>query len=285
MKSFYLQARRLKLQRCLNALTFFLRKSSYCAFLTLLIISCSTKQNDHDEDIYASLPPTYSEMLKSHGGLATWRSFGALEFDLKHEKDSIATEHYTLDLVNRKDLTVADSFKIGFDGTHVWVAPNRNAYKGRSARFYHNLYSYFISMPFIVADPGVKYAMDTLSVDGKRYDVVNVSFSEGVGDADTDTYKILIDPETHKMEMLLYTVTFYSGQAHENYNALSYENWTNINGVELATTLVGYKYGDGKTGDKRYEVKFNNLKLLEQRPDQNLFVMPAQAEIDSFKND
>lgn len=249
--------------------------------IAITLFSCN-RPHENVTNYYEFLPEKYIDVLKSHGGLDKWRSFGTLEYDLKHEKDSMPTEHYVLDLVNRNDLTVADSFKIGFDGSEVWVAPHRKAFKGKSARFYHNLYSYFVSMPFIVANPGVNYSIDTLSVDGKMYDVVSVSFSEGVGDADKDTYKILIDPETKKMEMLLYTVTFYSGQVHENYNALSYKNWTDINGVALATTLVGYKYSNGKTGEKRYEVTFSNLQLRQKSPDQHLFLMPAQAEIDSL---
>jgi hypothetical protein len=189
-----------------------------------------------------------------------------------------------MDLHNRKDLTVADSFKIGFDGQAVWVAPNRSSYKGRSARFYHNLYSYFLNIPFILADPGIKYASDTITVDGKLYNVINVSFEAGVGDADGDTYKMLIDPTTKQMEKLLYTVTYYSGKSHENYNALSYENFKVINELLFPTTLVGYKYNNGQLGEKRYEVNFHNIQFRNDRPDQSIFTMPSTAEIDSLKS-
>lgn len=256
------------------------------AYLTLfsLLASCSPKQKeDAPVDYYASLPESFSEVLMAHGGLDKWRSFKTLEYDLQHDGDTIPTEHYTLDLLNRKDLTVADSFKIGFDGSDVWVAPNKKAFKGRSARFYHNLYSYFLTIPFIVADPGVKYANDTLTVDRKLYDVINVSFDAGVGDADKDAYKLLIDPTTNRMEKILYTVTFYSGEAHENYNFLSYENWVDVNGLQLPSKLIGYKYSPGLTGEKRYEVSFLNMQLKEDSPNQELFVMPTESEIDSLK--
>ncbi|MEQ8425658.1 MAG: DUF6503 family protein [Cyclobacteriaceae bacterium] len=259
-------------------------KQTFYLSLIILLAACSSKKSeDQPMDYYASLPDDFSAVLRAHGGLGKWKSFKALEYDLMHEKDSVPTEHYTLDLLNRKDLTVADSFKIGFDGNEVWVSPNKKAYKGRSARFYHNLYSYFVTIPFILADPGVKYTSDTLTVDGKRYDVINISFESGVGDADKDSYKMLIDPSTHRMEKLLYTVTYYSGEAHENYNALSYEDWQDVSGVSLATRLVGYKYANGATGDKRYEVTFKNIELKQESPDQSLFEIPAVAEIDSLK--
>ncbi|MFZ1809439.1 MAG: DUF6503 family protein [Cyclobacteriaceae bacterium] len=253
-------------------------------FLLSTLISCEPKQKEETgTDHYASLPESFSEVLKAHGGLYKWRNFKTLEYDLLHDGDSTPTEHYTLDLLNRKDLTVADTFKIGFDGNEVWVAPNKGAFSGRSARFYHNLYSYFLTIPFIVADPGAIYSEDSLMVDGKLYDVVNVAFETGIGDADKDAYRLLIDPSTKQMEKLLYTVTYYSGEAHENYNALSYEDWIDVSGVKMPTKLVGYKYSDGTTGDKRYEVSFVNIQLKEDSPNQDMFEMPAEAEIDSLK--
>lgn len=255
---------------------------SYLMLLGILV-SCTLKEKaEAPVDYYEGLPESYASLLKAHGGLDKWRSFKTLEYDLIHPDDSTKNEHYTLDLLNRKDLTVADSFQIGYDGNEVWVAPNKKAFKGRSARFYHNLYSYFLTIPFIVADPGVMYANDTLTVDGKLYNVINVSFEKGVGDADNDSYKILVDPTTNKMEMLLYTVTYFSGEAHENYNALRYEDWKDINGVNLTTHLVGYKYSNGTTGDKRYDVMFSNIQLKEESPNQSMFEMPAGAEIDSL---
>jgi len=253
-------------------------------FLLSTLISCGSKQKEEaTTDYYASLPESFSATLKAHGGLDKWRSFKTLEYDLIHDGDSVPTEHYTLDLLNRKDLTVADSFKIGFDGNEVWVAPNKAAFGGSSARFYHNLYSYFFTIPFIVADPGVIYSEDSLTVDGKLYNVIKVAFESGVGDADKDTYKLLIDPSTNRMEKLLYTVTYRSGKAHENYNALGYDDWVDVNGLLMPSKLVGYKYSDGIIGDKRYEVSFANIQLKQESPSQDIFEMPAEAEVDSLK--
>lgn len=251
----------------------------------LLLASCSPKQKEVPVDPYATLPPYFSEVLKAHGGLGQWREFKTLSYDLRHQDDPAPGEHYTMDLLNRKDLTVADSFKIGFDGENVWVAPNKKAFPGKSARFYHNLFSYFFSIPFILADPGVAYSSDTLTVDGKKYDVVKVSFEAGVGDADKDTYQLLIDPNTKQMEKLLYTVTYFSGEGSGNFNALAYEGWEEVNGVRLPTRLTGYTYLDGHLGGKRYEVAFSNIRLGTESPAQGLFEMPTQAEIDSLKKD
>ena len=113
------------------------------AFVLFMIMSAffactpdqkASKAIDHN----TGLPSDFVEVLKAHGGIDRWRDFGTLEYDLQHEEDSIPSEHYILDLHSRKDLTVADSFKIGFDGQVVWVSPTKSSFKGRSARFYHN---------------------------------------------------------------------------------------------------------------------------------------------------
>lgn len=252
--------------------------------ISVLFVACSTKQKkevlfDYD----SNLPREFVEVLKAQGGLEKWRSYKTLEYDLLHENDSVPTEHYILDLITRKDLTVADSFKIGFDGKEVWVAPTRASFKGKSARFYHNLFSYFLTIPFIVADPGAHYTIDTLTIDGKRFETIQINFDEGVGDASKDYYKLLIDPTTHRFEKILYTVTYYSGEPHENYNLLSYEDFIDVNGILLPSRLVGYKYGNGATGEKRYETHFKNMEFKSESPDQTIFRMPAIAEIDSLK--
>ena len=255
--------------------------------LLSLCFACSTKPKEETAqavvDHYAALPANFAEVLKAHGGLEKWRSFKALEYDLTNLQNPAKSEHYTLDLLNRKDLTQADSFKIGFDGQQVWVAPRLKAFKGPSARFYHNLFSYFFTVPFILADPGAQYSNDTLTVDGKLYDVIDVSFQAGIGDADKDTYRLLIDPASKKLEKLLYTVTYFSGEANQNYNGLSYSDFTNVNGLLLPTRLTGYKYEAGKLTEKRYEVTFANIQLKTESPDQALFAMPAESEIDTLK--
>ena len=248
--------------------------------------ACSPKPQEETTaaiDHYASLPAGFAEVLKAHGGLEKWRDFKTLEYDLTNLQNPAKTEHYTLDLLNRKDLTQADSFKIGFDGEQVWVAPRLKAFKGPSARFYHNLFSYFFTVPFIVADPGAQYRNDTLTVDGKLYDVIDISFQEGIGDADKDTYRLLIDPASKKMEKLLYTITYFSGEANQNYNGLSYSDFAEVNGLLLPTRLTGYKYEGGKLTEKRYEITFANIQLKTDSPDQALFAMPAESEIDTLK--
>ena len=229
-----------------------------------------------------NLPAELIAGLNAHGGLGAWSKMKMMEYTLG---EGDAAETHLINLANRKTLISQKDFQIGFDGQEVWVAPNKNAYReGKSsARFYHNLNFYFFAMPFVLADPGINYEiLPQKEMDGKTYDGVKVSYNEGVGDSPEDYYIAYFDSETHQMYLLLYTVTYYSGEANEKYRALVYDNWETVNGLLLPKTLKGFTYEDGELGETRYEKVFENLKLSETAPEEGLFEMPAEAEIDSL---
>jgi len=254
--------------------------SLFLALVLGILISCSNTKKENP-DLYASFPLSYSKLLQAHGGLEKWNSFNTLEFDLINPEDS-SQEHHIIDLKVRKCIVLGDSFKIGFNGKDVWVAPNKKAFPGKSARFYHNLFFYFFSIPFVLADPGVNYQEDTLSLGGEKLSCIKATFDEGVGDADKDFYKMVADPQTNKLASLLYTVTYYSGEAHEKYNLLNYLDWQEIEGLQFPGRLTGYKYDSGVVGEKRYEYLFKNIVLKKDAPPEKLFAMPVEAEIDSL---
>ena len=194
-------------------------------------------------------------------------------------------ETHITDLKSRKALIWNDQYKIGFDGKEVWVAPNKMAYgEGkRSARFYHNLNFYFFAIPFVLADPGINYGVlpqDTIM--GKMYDVLKIAYQDGVGDAPEDYYITYSDPDSHQLEWLLYTVTYYSGEKSDRFNCINYAEWKEVSGLVVPTKMIGYRYSDGQVGEKRYEKLFSDISFSKATLDQNQFEMPDVAEIDSL---
>lgn len=55
----------------------------------------------------------------------------------------------------------------------------------------------------MLADPGIKYQDDTVTLNGKDYPAIKARFNPGVGDADKDIYKMVIDPKTSQLYGLL----------------------------------------------------------------------------------
>lgn len=225
--------------------------------------------------------PTYfMEVLQAHGGIDRWNKWGTMQYQLTSDGN---TETHIIDLKNRKDLVKADNYTIGYDGEQVWVSPDKAAYPGGSARFYHNLYFYFHAIPFVLADPGVSYEqMEDMTLQGESYNVIGVTFGDGVGDSPEDKYRLLINPETNRMEWLLYTVTYFDGKPTDKFNALKYEDYKEYQGLLFPQKLTGHKFENGEIGEARYSATFESVQLREEQPEQRQFEMPEKAEVDSM---
>jgi hypothetical protein len=135
-------------------------------------------------------------------------------------------------------------------------------------------------MPFVLGDPNTFYEdVAERELAGKIYNGVKVSFGENVGDSPKDYYILWYDPVTFKMEWLMYTVTFKSGEANENYSLIKYDQWTDINGLIIPEKLQWYTFKDDIVGDVRNEAVFENIKLSVDAPLDSIFMMPANAKV------
>ena len=245
----------------------------------------SVGQQETVETVQAETESPYPALLTqafdAHGSYAKWEAQKTMDF--KIDKDGVPERHL-VNLKNRNTLIqYGEKYHIGFDGNNVWVHPNKAAFGKGSPRFYHNLRFYFVAMPFIIGDSGINYkVLPQKEMLGKNYDALSVTYNEGVGDAPDDEYILLLDPETHRMEWLLYTVTYYSGKPEMKYNALHYSEWQVVDDLLLPSKMEGYKYEDGKITDKRYERIVNDLFFSVAAPHPNFFEMPDGAEIDSL---
>ncbi len=229
-------------------------------------------------------PELFQKIIMAHGGFEKWQQQASLNFTLETTLGKEKTETQLIDLWTRKVLIESDSFKLGMDGSNVWVFPSKEAFGELPARFYHNLIFYFFAIPHILADPGTIYEdLGERTIDNKSYRALKVSFEEGTGDADDDFYILHVNPETYQLEILLYTVTYFSGEQHENYSALVYEQWQDINGLVVPQKMVGRKYEDGSLGDVNYNNSFSGVMFSTKQPESGVFDMPSGAEIDSLK--
>ena len=249
-------------------------KSPLFLFTLIILASCSapeTKEAKENPDY----PPVISDVWEAHGGLDRWNEFGMMQFTIG--EGPTAETHY-VNLANRKVLIESDSFRLGMDGEKVWVEPSLDAL-GRDARFYHNLIFYFAAIPFVFADPGVNIRdAGTRLLNGNEYRSVAISFKEGTGDADDDEYIMLINPQTNQVEWLLYTVTYFSGEKTDSYNALHYGDYRNVNGLMIVGKLSGYTYANDTTGAQRYANAFSNQSFAKEPMEDGRFEKPEEAE-------
>lgn len=257
-------------------------------FLTLLAVtgmlaSCTTGETTRKAkggeptNTDTSLPPLFQQVLEAHGGLARWQDQQRLDYDL-YRQDQLV-DHQLIALKPRKVLLTNDTYRIGYDGADYWVSPDTSAFDG-NVRFHHNLQFYFMALPFLFADPGINYeVMEPREFQGKTHDVLGITFEPGVGDASDDEYIAYFDPKTHRLALLLYTVTYFSGEPGENYNARWYQEWQEVNQLLLPKKVVGYRWSDAGLGEERGTTEYRNVVLDEIPPDESIFLAPTNAMV------
>lgn len=233
---------------------------------------------DTEADVSArlsELPAAMQDGLAAHGGLATWQSFPALQFDFNRAG---GTETQHIDLHTRRTHWIGDEFTLGFDGDSVWVSPSEDAFFG-NPRFYNGLHFYFFQSPFVLADEGTVHEdLGEQVIDGNAYRVVKVTYEAGVGESPEDSYIAHFDPDTGLMKVLLYTATFNSGEPSDRYSALEYRDYQEVDGLMVPSRYVGRTWNaeERTLGEERYEMNFTSVDFLTEPWPDAMFSPPNQ---------
>ncbi len=248
--------------------------------LSLLILICACGGTNQEQKVTENAKsPDYTEhhipaitkVFNAHGGFENWSKLKMLTYENGGSKT-------TVELQNRYTLIESENQTVGFDGENVWVyPPSENADRQRMR---YNLMFYFYAFPFVVGDPGVNYeAMEPIDIKGETYNAVKITYNAGVGDAPNDSYIILSDQQTDRMEWLMYTATF-GGGAKDSYSLIKYEGWKEMGGVILPSSLQWYTYAGGEAGDPRGRPNvFENIAVSQEYPSMDNFTMPEGASI------
>lgn len=248
--------------------------------LLLLIVSfafaCDTKDSTPDPRL--EQPEDFKQLLDAHGDWSKWIDAKSFSFAMVHETNLDWENHY-VNLEDRKVRIDADTWQIGNDGEKVWISPNRQAFQGKSVRFYHNLYFYFYSIPYIFTDPGITVEKtENKHVNGQSYEAFAVSFDENVGDSPEDRYFMLIDPATGRLAWVLYNVTFFE-KTNTKMNALKYEDYRDAGGLVFPRVMTGYQFENDSTKQISYQVSFSDVILVDKPMEDELFSMPDKNAV------
>lgn len=258
----------------------------YLLLFLALVLGCKHEPDKQSKDVVNTetastvskrdFPPQIKDLFEKHGGYERWAQQGYLQFTLP--KPDLPEIHH-IALKSRKDLITTDKYRLGFDGQKVWVKQD-SAYFGGNPRFYHNLMFYFYAMPFVLGDSGVIYEpAEDLVYKDTVYSGFKISFEDNVGETPEDNYFLYIHPKTGRMAWLGYTVTFFTGQTSDKVSWIHYAGWDEFNGLLLPTRLEWHDYKDGKLGDMTRTVRFTDIKLQENIPENITFSMPESAMV------
>ncbi|CAM2070009.1 hypothetical protein SCOR_31835 [Sulfidibacter corallicola] len=139
--------------------------------------------------------------------------------DAKTGKQDVSTERYIFDgelswaEYHKTDCTMPDvngTLVQSYDGKQSWTTldgqPVEDPKMQKRSDFLRKTNYYWFAMMFKLLDPGMFYKYKgTQQIDGITYDLVEVGFETGIGDAQ-DTYVLYINPYTHIVDQFLFTV-------------------------------------------------------------------------------
>ena len=225
--------------------------------------------------------------LDAQGGLAKWRSFGGVQYDLTWKSArGEHKDHQLFGLRMRAGLITSEKYTLGSNGKEVWIKPGLDALGGTPPRFYMWTPFYFFGMPFVFADPGAKQeSLGKKSFRGQEYDAVRITFAKGTGDTPDDYYVAYIDPVTAHLKLVYYVVTYPAMRKDRPVSqlephAIVFEDWQKADGLLVPKTAPFYKWtGSDIEGEPLGRLEFSNVHFSAQPPDPSRFKKPSDAVI------
>lgn len=232
-------------------------------------------------------------LLKStetHGGLEAWFSSQALQFRYNYQPVQGVQRNslQTVDLLSSRayhELDAPAKGKLAFDGDKAWMKLEGGA--KFAARFWALTPYYFVGMPFVLSDPGVKLSMsadDPKAAGLPQAHVIRAAFDPGTGDAPDDYYVLYIAKDDHRLLALRYVVSyapFFEGKPMKSTpeKLLVYEDVKPLGPLKLSRQHLTYAFKDGKRGDKVTVSDITEMKYAAPFDEARLR-MPQGAVID-----
>jgi len=260
--------------------------------LLFLFFSCQTdpiRSSDSSSttsDLTLSVEETkgielLEKCINAHGGIENWNKFAGLSYEVESGGKSL---YQITQLKDRRTYSKSKDYELGSDGEQVWVKPNANKVPGKSAAFYYNLDFYFIAIPFVLKDPGVQVTyMGKATPDDQEYDLLKISYESGVGLSAEDLYFLYLDPSSHQLKILTYTVSYFDKTNEKVNSAKKYLNYQSIQGIMMPTKMENYRWIDEKVGENsNRDRSIKNIKFHETIPDEKIFEVPPGASTEDL---
>jgi hypothetical protein len=234
--------------------------------------------------------PTASEpvnrMIAAHGGLDTWKAAPTLSFEdslLPTGAPTAMVSRVTTEMSTRRAYLDFPAMKaqVVWDGEKAWSVN----WKGPiPPRFLALLSFYFLGLPWLTTDPGVNLGepgAGTLPDDPTQYITVKMSFGRGVGDTPDDYYRLFIDPETHRLKAIEFTVTYADllppgVAAIKEYGV--YEAYQTSEGLLVPARLTVYS----DQWEKRSTLEWRDVSF-RRAFDESRLPMPPNAVVDASR--
>ncbi|MFY0629513.1 MAG: hypothetical protein JXR05_03970 [Flavobacteriaceae bacterium] len=254
-----------------------MKKIAILLLVAIISVSCKTESKKDASTSSANkkkenFPSELAKVFEKHGGIDEWRKMRTLSFNR-------GDEAHTTDLWSRKTVVNEPNYSLGYDGSEVWLSQKDSTSFKSNPTFYYNLYFYFYTMPFVLADDGITYEkIEPLVFKGEEYPGFKISFTSEKGTSPDDNYVIYYNAETHQMEWLGYTVTYYSKKSSDKFNIIRYNDWENVGGFKLPKSITWYKKDEkgAPTEPARPATEFSLSIVNKTALDDSFFKKPTE---------
>lgn len=230
------------------------------------------------------MPMELQKAFEAHGGLDTWNAKNTLNYRIESSSGSRKNvEEYTINLKNRHERIKGSNYEMGFDGKQYWQLLKEEGIDEKNPRFFTNLQFYFFAMPFVVADPGVRYeSLGIKEIGEEQYYGVKISFDPGTGEAPDDQYLLFLDKNSYQLKILLYSVTYFDKNRAERYSARYYKDWQKVDGIWVPKEVVRHDWDseNERLGEEKGIVRFPFVEFELSEPDEGIFTPPEQAKVE-----
>ncbi len=235
--------------------------------------------------------------IEAHGGLLAWYSAPTSSYAWEYSnkgmnfrfKSHLVADNQTRKIYHElKELGTPDQpapaqGRFAWDGTNAWISPA--SLQQPNPRFWAATAYYFESIPFVLADPGLRYAsLPDEELDGVPHDMVIASYGAGIGDSPGDTYTLYVNKTSGLVDAIRYTVTFgrpqrqADAQRPKRETLFYYEDYVEVDGLKVATRFRGFQFVDGQIGEFKNEAWASEISF-RQPFDATQLTMPADGRI------
>ena len=226
--------------------------------------------------------------IEAHGGLEAWLGSGPLQFRFAYQpagRPAIDTFQVVDPWSARARQQVAPqrTAEFGWDGQRAWVQPP-DAKLPTNPRFWSLTPYYFVGMPFVLGDPGVRFEqLADASFEDESFDIVKATFEPGTGDAPGDHYVLYLDKESGRLRAVRYVVSypgFYPDGGHGAEKLMSYDGELAVGDIIIAASHRTFTFDEatGTPGEKVTDVTVSDARFrADIAPD--YFLAPAGARI------
>jgi len=198
--------------------------------------------------------------IEAHGGLKAWYRAPTSSYTWEYANKEVDVRFKSFLVVDNRtrqayhDLLTTGSYdnarpvdaRFAWDGDRAWIAPD--SIEQPNPRFWALSGFYFQQIPFVFADPGLRYeALPDDTIDGTPHDMVQVTFEPGTGDSPGDTYTLYLDKDSGQVDAIRYTVSYgrdVEPGADLPETFLDYEDYVTVDGLTVPTRFEGYSYSD-----------------------------------------